>query len=208
MNLYLSSFLVGTEASRLSSLVHVRKAVVIANALDNMSALRKEHLQGQLEELHTLGFEIAELDLRECFGAPDRLARRLADIGLIWVTGGNSFLLRRAMRYSGFDRYIGARKRDESLVYGGYSAGACVAGPTLRGVECVDLPHASAEGYETEVIWDGLGLIPHSIAPHYQSQHRDSSGAQAMVEYFIDHKIPFVALRDGEVLVTRATASG
>jgi dipeptidase E len=205
MKLYLSSFLLGKEANRLGSLIHVPRAVVVANALDNLSAVRKEHLQGQLAELRKLGLEVAELDLREYFGAPHRLAQRLSDVGLIWATGGNTFLMRRAMRYSGFDQYITGRKRDESLVYGGYSAGACVAGPTLRGVECVDLPYASADGYAAEVIWDGLGLIHHSIAPHYKSHHRDSSGAQAMVEYFIENKIPFVALRDGEVLVTRAS---
>lgn len=73
------------------------------------------------------------------------------------------------MRQSGLDHYLRDRSNDASFVYGGFSAGACVAGPTLRGVELV---------------------------------HRDSPHIERMVEYYIENEIPFVALRDGEVLVT------
>ena len=52
---------------------------------------------------------------------------------LIWVNGGNVFLLRRAMQQSGLDNVIIERKSDDGFVYSGYSAGACVVGPTLRG---------------------------------------------------------------------------
>ena len=54
------------------------------------------------------------------------------------------------------------------------------------------------------VIWDGLGLIPYSIAPHFKSNHSESGRVDAMVRSFVDHKMPFVALRDGEVIISVA----
>ena len=88
-------------------------------------------------------------------------------MGLIWTLGGNSSLLRRAMRQSGLDLLLTAWRDDAGIVYGGYSAGAVVATPTLRGIHLVDPPAALAEGYPPEIIWDGLALVPYSIAPHY-----------------------------------------
>jgi dipeptidase E len=205
MYLYLSSFLLGNRANELVSLTRTRKAAVVANALDNVEAdVRREYAQGQIEELTKLGFQAQEVDLRDYFRGPSPLARRLNDVGLVWVTGGNAFLLRRAMKQSGFDAYILERKGDDTLVYGGFSAGACVAAPTLRGLHLVDVPEACAEGYANGVIWDGLGLVPYSIAPHFKSDHSESARVDAMVQYFVVNKMPFVALRDGDVVISVA----
>ena len=78
-----------------------------------------------------------ELDLR-CFGQHAVLRTALNGVGLIWVTGGNVLVLREAIRRSGLQDFIGEQLRSEAVAYGGYSAGACVAGPTLRGLETVD----------------------------------------------------------------------
>ena len=108
------------------------------------------------------------------------------------------------MRQSGFDEYIVERKGNDSLVYGGFSAGACVAAPTLRGIHLVDVPEASAEGYANGVIWNGLGLIPYSIAPHFKSDDSESARVDAVVQYFVANNMPFVALRNGEVVISVA----
>jgi len=205
MRLYLSSFLLGNDANTLASLVRRPTALVIGNALDHARGdLREMYARGSVDALSGLGFSTAEMDLRDYFGAPDRLGTALRDVGLVWVNGGNVFLLRRAMRQSGLDRYLIERRNDDGFVYGGYSAGACVAGPTLRGAHLVDAPDAIAAGYVAADIWDGLGLIPYSIVPHYKSDHPESSRVDPMVEYFIVNKLPFVALRDGEVIITVA----
>jgi dipeptidase E len=205
MRLYLSSYLLGDEARELAAMVRRPTAVVIANALDHAaSAIRESHLRTIVEGLGALGFSTEEVDLRRHFGAPARIETALREAGLVWVNGGNVFLLRRAMRQSGFDRFIAERRREDGLVYGGYSAGACVAGPTLRGAHLVDSRDATAAGYEDGEILDGLGLVPYCIAPHYQSGHPDSRQVDAMVEYYLANKLPFVALRDGEVIITTA----
>src|SRR4029079_14497394 len=130
MHVYLSSFLLGNDATVLPSLAGRPTALVIANALDHAAGdLRDSYARGSVEALSELGFSTRELELRDHFGAPDRIGAALRDVGLVWVNGGNVFLLRRAMRQSGLDRYIVDRRGDDRFVYGGYSAGACVAAP-------------------------------------------------------------------------------
>ena len=207
MHLYLSSYRFGNEPSRLSTFLRSGNvAVVIANALDYTDDVPRKNAgtAREIEGLRRLGFKADELDLRSFFGKPEALSERLADIGLIWVVGGNSFLLRRALKQSGLDEYLLSRKGDDSLIYGGYSAGAIVVTPTLAGIECVDPPDMLAHGYDPEIVWDGLGLVSYSIAPHYKSDHPDSELIDRAVQHFIDNKILFKALRDGEVIVSTA----
>jgi dipeptidase E len=207
MHLYLSSYHFGNEPSTLRTFVRSGSAaVVIANALDYTDDVPRKQAgtAREIEALRRLGFTAHELDLRSFFGRPHALRERLADIGLIWVRGGNTFLLRRALKQSGLDEYLLRRKGDDSLVYGGYSAGAIVVTPTLAGIECVDSPEVLAHGYDPEIVWDGLGLVSYSIAPHYKSDHPDSPLIDRTVQHFIDNKILFKALRDGEVIVSNA----
>src|SRR3989304_4089156 len=84
----------------------------------------------------------------------------------------------------------------DTLVYAGYSAGVCVLSPTLRGLELVDDPNIVPSGYDKQIIWEGIGLINYSIAPHYKSDHPESAAVSKEVEYFIENKIPFIALHD------------
>jgi dipeptidase E len=206
MHLYLSSYHIGHEPHRLASMVRSPRALIVANALDNVGDQRTAFVHSQARALASLGIAAEELDLRGYFAAPGGFERRLDGVGLVWVTGGNAFLLRRAMLQSGFDAYLVRRRYDDDLVYGGFSAGACVAGPTLRGLERVDAVDATAAGYADGLVWEGLDLVPYSIAPHYRSAHGESSAVESMVAYWIDHKLPFVALRDGDVIIADAGA--
>ncbi len=49
---------------------------------------------------------------------------------------------------------------------------------------------------------DGLGLLPFAVAPHFRSPgHPETAFIDDVVEWYLDHRIPFVALRDGDVIV-------
>jgi dipeptidase E len=102
------------------------------------------------------------------------------------------------MRQSGFDLI-----QDGALVYGGFSAGAVVATPTLKGIELVDDPHEIPDGYEPEVIWEGLGLYDAAIAPHYKSDHPESAAIDRVVAYFERNNLPYKPLHDGEAIVVK-----
>lgn len=105
------------------------------------------------------------------------------------------------MRQSGLDEILREHISDDEIVYGGFSAGACVVGPTLKGVDLVDDPNVVPKGYEKEVIWDGVGLVDFSFAPHFQSYHPESEAMNKVVEFYKTNNMPFRALKDGEVII-------
>jgi dipeptidase E len=208
MKLYLSSYHLCKEPARLSSLPAKNKRVaVVRNALDlHTDAVRlKAGLDGELRDLAAIGLIAEPLDLRHFFGKTDELETHLNEFGYLWVTGGNTFVLRRAFAQSGLDMILKRKLTEDDFVYSGYSAGVCVITPTLEGIHIADEPQAVPAGYSSEIIWAGLNLVPFCIAPHYRSDHFESALIEKSVEYFIEHKIPFIALHDGESLLLDTT---
>ena len=135
--MYLSSYRMGRHAERLRAPSGNGRAAIISNALDVFGATRMRNWDREASDLAQLGYASEELDLRQYFGDADGLARRLGSVDLIWAVGGNAFVLARAMTASGLGSVLRpAMKR--GLIYAGYSAGACVAGPDLRGVDLMD----------------------------------------------------------------------
>jgi dipeptidase E len=113
--------------------------VVIANALDDApQEIRRAGVERELAALGELGFDAAELDLRDYFNDSDGLRRDLSQVALAWLRGGNVFMLRYALRHSGGDDAFTGLLAEDALVYSGYSAGPCVLSPSLRGLEAVD----------------------------------------------------------------------
>jgi dipeptidase E len=152
-------------------------------------------------ELNDAGLAASALDLRDYFRSPDTLAPALGALDMVWATGGNAFLLRRAMRQSGFDRIAPPLIRDGKLAYGGWSAGAVVACPSLRGIDRMDDPHQVAAGYDPAPIYDGLDLVPFHLVPHYDSGHAESPAAEAVTMFLLDQALPYRTMRDGDVLI-------
>jgi len=203
MRLYLSSYKLGDKPETMLPLISDNKrTAVIANAQDSKSAdSRAERMQQEIDSLAALGLQPEELDLRDYFGKTADLSEVLKDFGYIWVRGGNVFLLRKAYKQSGFDNLIVELLRADKVAYGGSSAGVCVLAPSLRGIELVDPKDEVAEGYDQKVVWDGLGILDYSVAPHYRSDHPESEDIEKCVEYFKANNIPYKTLRDGEAIV-------
>lgn len=206
MRLYLSSYHLGNHVDRLISLVGKKpKVLVIANALDIYSvASRQKHMAeiyNPYSELERHGFSVSDLDLRNYFGKVGDLPERLSRADIVWAVGGNSFVLRRAMALSGFDVEVVDRLRSDDLMYGGFSAGAVIAAPSLDGIHLMDDPNDVPEGYSPEVVWNGLDLINFSIVPHFQSSHPEAPMADIAKDYFEKRNIRFETLADGDVLL-------
>src|SRR5712671_1472990 len=105
MRLYLSSYQIGDCPEALAGLLREnRRAALIMNALDAYpipAGGREARLARQVADLSRLGCDCEELDLREFFGrsadfAEKDLAEKLSGFGLIWIHGGNSYVLKRA----------------------------------------------------------------------------------------------------------------
>ena len=205
MRLYLSSYRLGSNPEVLTSMITGNKrAALILNARDYF--LTEDRESGKIEqtnELKKIGITAAELDLRNYFGRQNDLEKELEQFDAVWIPGGNSFLLRHTMRESGFDTVINSLLSEDKIVYAGYSAGIVVLCETLKGIEIVDDIKYVKEIYNAELVWDGLGILPYSIAPHYKSNHPESELIDELVEYFIKEKIPYKTLSDGDTIVIR-----
>lgn len=203
MKLYLSSYFLGNNPSQFANLfTENKKVAIIMNAADIFGpSKRPDYLQKEIASLAEIGLEGEDLDLRDYFNDHQGLGKKLWEYGGVWAMGGNTFVLRRAMRQSGFDQIIPSLVKNNQLVYGGFSAGAVVASQTLKGIELVDDPAQLPEGYDPVLIDIGLGFHDKSIAPHYKSNHSESSAIDTVVKYFQDEKMPYVALHDGEAIM-------
>lgn len=202
MKLYLSSYHIGNHPDCLKAMVGSnRKAAVITNAGDCWDTYRTRNLPKFIRDLADADIQAEELDLRNYFGQTENLKTALSQVGLIWVTGGNTFVLRRAMKESGLDTILPGLLRSGDIVYGGFSAGACVVSPSLKGIHLGDEPEVVPPGYpNTGVVWEGLGIIDFYIVPHFRSNHSESAIMENVISYYDEHKMPFYTLADGEAL--------
>ncbi|MEM7170516.1 MAG: Type 1 glutamine amidotransferase-like domain-containing protein [Pseudomonadota bacterium] len=205
MKMYLSSYELGHDADRLRTMVSVNNNLgYIFNALDFTSAdpdRRARRVERNLKEMREIGFECFDLDLRTYFHREDDLRALVRTLGAIWVCGGNVFVLRQAFKLSGFDKILLELNQDADFLYGGYSAGVCVLGPTLKAYQIVDDPtDRPYEGLD-EVIWDGVGLLDFVFLPHFQSDHPESEAIDMELAYCKARGLPYQTTRDGEVII-------
>ena len=205
MRLYLSSFRMGDHPEHLLALVggDHRRSLVIANAMDDAPPdVRRASVEQELAALADLGLAAAELDLRDYFSQQQRLRPDLAGASMAWLRGGNTFMLRYALYRSGADNVFRELLAANALVYAGYSAGACVLSPSLRGLELVDDADAVARTHGSQPLWDGLALLPEALVPHYRSPGRPETAAiERVVTRYRAEGIAYRTLHDGQALL-------
>jgi dipeptidase E len=112
------------------------------------------------ESLKAHGFQVTPVDLRHYVDKPGDLTAALGKFDVIWLGGGNTYYLRYLLSKTGADLII----KDlvgKGTVYGGGSAGAVVAGPTLNHFQTADDPADAPE-----LILGGLELTQIVIVPH------------------------------------------
>ena len=209
MKFYLSSYKFGANPSALKDLFADSNSVgLIPNAMDyvgvNPERLSVE-LEQELAELRKLGLAPELVDLREYFGAADRLAAKLDSLDGIFVRGGNVFVLRQAMQLSGLDKYVRSNLFRTDFVYAGYSAGCCVLSRDLSAYATVDdssnLPYPECR----EPCFAGLGILAFAFLPHFDSNHPEAAAVAVEVQNCIERKQLFKAYRDGEVEILELT---
>ena len=112
----------------------------------------------------------------------------LRESALVYITGGNTFLLNHRLHISGVMPYL-KKKIQNGLPVIGVSAGMIMCGPnilTSKDMNTVETPH-----------FDGLNLIPFNFFAHYaddgygQSVHDDWLG-----DYHFFHDNPVILLSD------------
>lgn len=205
MRLFLSSQDFGNYPGILLELVgENKKAAFINNAKDDLPAeARNRTVREKKSDFENIGFEFEEIDLRDYFGKREELLNKLSNFDLVWCSGGNTFILRRAMAASGLDTILKDMLSKDEVAYGGSSAGTCVAAPSLRGIDRGDRPHPDVvpDNYPNkETIWEGIGLVPFMVVPHCDSDWF-SEAADATVKYMKKHNLLYRKLKDGQAIV-------
>jgi dipeptidase E len=205
MRLFLSSQDLGTYPEVASKLAGSnKKAAFIKNAQDDKPAEERNFTTPEKKKMfEALGLQLEEIDLRDYFGRQKELAEKISGFGSIWSAGGNTFILRRAMQASGLDVILKELLEKNKILYGGWSAGACVAAPSLHGIEYGDRPQPEAvpDSYPSkEIIWEGLNLVPYMVVPHCKSDWWGKE-ADECIKYLESHNIQYKPLEDGQVMV-------
>jgi dipeptidase E len=193
MRLYLSSFRTGAHTDALVAMTGGPRTALIPNAADGWPAdVCAGLVRRDLDDLGALGLDVTLADLRQ-----PGTVHTLADYDLLWVRGGNVFMLRRVLADSGADTVLLDLLRDDALVYGGYSAGGCVLAGDLTGLAHVDDPSVVADPLMT-----GLGLLDRPFVPHVRSPgHPETAECDEVSAAYTAAGQPHWALRDGEVLL-------
>ena len=205
MKYYLSSYKFGNEVEKLKQMLPQGSRIGhINNSRDFTGASQSIAAGFQNEEivaLNEMGFVPEPLDLKDYFGKEKALRQKLAELDGLWVSGGNTFVLRQSMRLSGFDNIFNELRGRKDFLYGGYSAGVCILCDSLKYIQIADNPNDFPYEGNKETIWEGLGVFDYGILPHYDSDHFESELIGKDVRKCIDNKWLFKAMRDGEVII-------
>ncbi|MEU6721149.1 Type 1 glutamine amidotransferase-like domain-containing protein [Nonomuraea sp. NPDC046802] len=207
MRMYLSSWRTGDHPEQLLALLGAASAdevAIIANAVDAQpESERRAAVEREINSLTALGLRPVELDLRTFFDRPtDQVKAALRRFPLVWVRGGNVFVLRHALARSGADKALIELLRQDAITYAGYSAGACVLAPDLHGLERCDDPHAVQAAYGAPADFNGLALLDYAVVPHIDSPgHPETEILGTVADHYRKQGIAHRTLRDGQAIV-------
>lgn len=204
MKLYMSSYRLGNKIDYLKDWIknNDNKIAVIPNALDHHLDInvRMQKIDEKIPDLEELGFDFKIFDLRDYFNNPKKLLEDLKEYNAVYVLGGNTFVLRRAMNLSGFDVFIDSKKKEKNFLYSGYSAGICVLADYMHGVEIED--DKDFDPYNSGfTMFEGLGVIDYVPVPHYKTVYGDADLVDKTVEYMKENNFKYKTIKDGEVII-------
>lgn len=171
-----------------------KKVAFIANAADTYE--RKPFVNFDKHRLKDYGATIIDIDLRKIRG--EKLYKKLADMDIIFVAGGNVFYLLESMQKSRFDRII-RRLLDSGIVYVGSSAGSCVAAQDITPISTLDEP----EKAKSLKSYKALNLTKTLVLPHVNSKKYRPKCLAIKKKY--GKKYDLELLNDNQVLIINGT---
>lgn len=202
MKLYMSSQKFGNKIDILKQWIneHDNKILLIFNALD---AKEKRKIEFNIKEdtklLQDIGFDVKVVDLKYYFENNKKLKQDFAKYNSCCIMGGNVFVLRQAMEYSGFDKFLYEKSLDNDFLYIGYSAGCCILGKDIKIFDIIDEP---IKFYgKNRILYNGLGFINYIFIPHYKSDYHKVNLIEELAEKCKYENKNFKAVKNGEVII-------
>lgn len=105
-------------------------------------------------------YELTNIDWIDLYSPWEK---KVKDAKVIYLAGGNTFKLIDILRKSGFDKFL--KESKDKLIIVGNSAGAVVLGKNISTTNDEDIIGVSN--------YNGLGLMPYSLCPHYTIDKKD-----------------------------------
>jgi dipeptidase E len=190
--LYRSGYLDHAEGEIRDFLGVVKRVLFVPFALYN----REAYAALARERLKAMGY-----DLESAHDVKD--ARQAAeDAEAIFIGGGNTFRLLKSL-YD-FELLPPIRRRvAQGLPFIGSSAGAIIAGPTLKTTK--DMPIVQPPSFEA------LGLVSFQISPHYldpdpSSTHMGETQEERINQFLEENNAPVAGIREGAILRVEGNA--
>jgi dipeptidase E len=124
----------------------------------------KDYISRHTKEMDKLGWNYEEIDIEG--KTKNELKEILNDKDAIYVEGGNTFYLLRAIRESGFNEVV-KEFIDKGIPYVGTSAGSYVACPTI---EMATWKHQDKYDRCGVTDFTGMNLVPFLVTAHYDPE--------------------------------------
>lgn len=147
------------------------------------AASNKEYVKFYKKMMADNGYKYEELDIEN--KTEEDFKNFFKDKNIIYMEGGNTFYLLKAIKKSGFDKVLRALL-EKGIIYVGVSAGSAIMGPTIEASSHVP-DNISKEDLKA------LGYVPFLIKAHYIDNERE--GYLKKIKN-INHPLKF--LRDGQ----------
>lgn len=184
--LYGSGYLDHAESEVRSFLGTVGRVLFVPFALYDRDA----YAATARDRFHKMGYGLESIHM-----AADAL-QAVTDAEAIFIGGGNTFRLLKAL-YDANVLPVIRQRVSEGMPYIGSSAGANVAGPTIKTTK--DMPIVQPPSFVA------LGLVPFQISPHFldpdpSSTHMGETQEERILQFLEENDTPVAGLREGAMV--------
>ncbi|MDO8592429.1 MAG: Type 1 glutamine amidotransferase-like domain-containing protein [bacterium] len=145
------------------------------------------------QRMTELNFDFEEIDIEG--KNEDKLMKMLSDKEVIFVEGGNTSYLLKAVRESSFDKVV-KNLIDRGVIYIGSSAGSYIACPTIE-VSTWKKPGEEKERFGVTDL-TAMNIVPFLVKAHYTPEQKEF-----LKEKIKNAKYPVKILTDEQALLVR-----